>query len=783
MLDHKGYTIKHTYDLAARAMELIEGHLGLNIKVHGNDSDLLNKGQIFLFNHFARFETLIPPYILYRETKTYSRSVAHHSLFTANKKLGKILQENGVVPNNMPGLLPFLAAEILRGRKVVIFPEGSMIKDRRVMDESGELGIFSDSDDSFRKHHRGAAVLALVLDICKLRIKDLFKTNDTERIARWMQSLGFSSPEHLLEQAEKPTMIVPSTITFYPIRINDNFLTRTTELFSRFARDKKLPTQLLEELAVEGNIIFRDTDMDIRLGSPIMPKQKWHWWNIHLMRQYFLNVNSLDELFGLREVAKSWAESMLVRTIDKESRRIRDEYMQAIYAGITVNLSHLASTLIWQMLARGEKSISFSELHHALYFALKDLQQTTGVHLHRGLLWPDRYRGLIDGEGRDLHRFLDTCIQTGLLEKTETGYLFLDKLCAEYDFHRVRLENPLMVNVNEVAPIKAVGKAVAKALEKARKPLNGQELGNLLFDDELLSHARNKAYYSKKRFQEINSRETATRSGRPFLLTHRKPAGTGVLLVHGLLASPAELEEFGHKLHEQGYTVMGVRLAGHGTSPWDLHYRKWEDWLQSVQRGHTILSCLVEKIVIVGFSTGGALGLVFASHKPEKLSGLITVAAPYETHNRKTGFAPLVHGMNRLVSRVSGMDGLHLFRDHHPTYTDINYRSMPISALNELLELIRVMKKALPEVKVPVTVIQGDQDTVVKPEGAQMIFNGLSNSPRRHLHWIPGGKHDLITGDVGETHELILNFIKEVTTPVEIPREPTLEPTQEQIES
>ena len=43
----------------------------------------------------------------------------------------------GVVPNNEPGLLAFLAAEILRGRKVSVFPEGGMVKDRRILDENG----------------------------------------------------------------------------------------------------------------------------------------------------------------------------------------------------------------------------------------------------------------------------------------------------------------------------------------------------------------------------------------------------------------------------------------------------------------------------------------------------------------------------------------------------------------------------------------------------------------------------------------------------------------------
>ena len=83
-----------------------------------------------------------------------------------------------------------LAAEILRGRKVVMFPEGSMIKDRRILDSEGKFGIFSSTSKERRKHHRGAAVLALTLDIFKRRILDLHEKGDIQRIGRWVGAVG-----------------------------------------------------------------------------------------------------------------------------------------------------------------------------------------------------------------------------------------------------------------------------------------------------------------------------------------------------------------------------------------------------------------------------------------------------------------------------------------------------------------------------------------------------------------------------------------------------------------
>jgi hypothetical protein len=119
------------YQWCVRGFSLLRKRLGINIEVHAEDG-LIESGQIFLFNHFARFETIIPQYFIYKATRAYCRCVATHELFDGSDRFAKLLWGVGAVPNNHPGLLGFLAAEILRGRKVIIFPEGSMVKDRHI---------------------------------------------------------------------------------------------------------------------------------------------------------------------------------------------------------------------------------------------------------------------------------------------------------------------------------------------------------------------------------------------------------------------------------------------------------------------------------------------------------------------------------------------------------------------------------------------------------------------------------------------------------------------------
>jgi hypothetical protein len=324
-------------------------------------------------------------------------------------------------------------------------------------------------------------------------------------------------------------------------------------------------------------------------------------------------VTSLDDLFSLREdKVVSWSEKMLARCISKETYRIRQASMASMYAAITVNLSHLASYTITRLIARGVMEIKTDVFHRVLYLALKNLQAAPNIHLHRSLFWPDRYRGLLDGVSVELNRFLNTCRISGLLERSAQSYLFTDKLCEHQEFDDIRLENPLRVYANEVSPIREVQETVEAALEESRT-VSDMKLASFLFDDELRAHSWNKEHFTTPRYQDINVQETAGQSGAPFLLLPEKHVRKGVLLVHGFLASPAELAEYGHTLSAKGYAVLGVRLDGHGTSPWDLKARTWQQWLNSVRRGYRILSAFVDQVVIVGFSAGGVLSLMLAA--------------------------------------------------------------------------------------------------------------------------------------------------------------------------
>lgn len=742
-----------SYKWLERSFRFLESRIGININIHNNDNNLLQDGQIFLFNHFARFETVIPPYLIYKETGAYCRSITDHHLFNVSEGFTNFLAGGGAVPNNLPGLLPFLASEILKGRKVCIFPEGGMIKDRRVLDDEGKFRIFSKTSKQYRKHHRGGAILALTLDIFKRRIKDLFENGDTERIQHWCEALEIDDPEMLREQVYKPTLIVPATITFNPIRVDDNLITKSIDFFS-----KNVPDTLNEELTLEGNILLKDTDMDIRLGEAIEARKQWNWWDKYLLTKTFLRIDSLEHLFGLRRRAASWYEKIFAKFLAKESDAIRDRYMMDIYKGVTINISHVASEMISTLMDQGVKEVAKDEFHKALYLAIKLLQNDNEAHLHKTLNEPDHYKQLMTESCPELDRFLETCVKTELLEITDDTYKFLEKLLHDHDFDEVRLENPVLVCANEAKPIKGVQECVIDAIEKTIHA-DDHALAHHLFDDEIRLFNWNKEKFSKRHYKDINKKETAVENAAPYLMTHKKKAKTGVLLVHGFLSSPAELKAFGEKLHAEGHAVMGVRLSGHGTSPYDLNDRTWDEWLNSIRRGYRIISDFADEVVVVGFSAGGALSLLLASEKPKNLAGVACVSAPLFIQDKMFSLVPMMDTVNKVASFLPGVSGIMNFKDSNTSLPHINYQSIPIQALNQLHEMIQTLDMTLEDVEAPSLIIQGTDDPVVKHTSATHIFNNIGAEDKT-LHWVDSEKHSIITDDVGETHKLLLAFVK-----------------------
>ncbi len=737
------------YEWTVRTLGLLERVLRIHIRLHG-DASLLESGEIFLFNHFARFETFIPQYLIYRHTGAYCRSVAGGDFFRGPEALSRYLRSLGAVPNDWGDLLPFLAAEVLRGRKVVVFPEGGMVKDRRVLDEAGRYRVYSRTARERRKHHTGAAVVGLAVEGFKRAVRRAAERGEQGRLEHWAAALGLEGPGQLVERAARPTRIVPANITFYPIRISENFLQKGAELFHR-----GLSPRMSEELLIEGNLLLRDSDMDIRLADPLDVEEFLPWWDRWLVLRLAGEAATPGDL--VRAKGAGWVARVWRHRARRQAMRLRDGYMVAMYAAATVNLSHLASRVVFGFLDKGLTEVAAARFHRAVYLSVKRAQARPGLHLHPSVLDPARYRGLLDDGCPGLDQLVDTARRAGLLEREGDVYRFSEKLRQEHHIDEIRVENPLAVYANEVAPLAGVRRAVERALdEEARLP--GREWARLRFDDELRDHEVE--LRSVDRAQDPEREEPPKRPSEPFLLLPERPRRLAVVLLHGFSASPAEMRPFGERLAEGGYPVVGVRLAGHGTSPLAMERTTWEDWLASARRGFRIAALLTDRVAVVGFSAGGCLALCLAAEDPVALAGVAAVAAPVRVRDRGMRLVPLVHGANVVMGTLAGK-GVLRFHRTEPEHPDINYRHVPVRGLYQLGHLIGATQDRLDRVRCPVLLIQGSEDPTVDPESAEILYRGLPGKDKA-LVLIPSDRHGILLEDVGGTQERVLRFLRDL---------------------
>jgi esterase/lipase len=739
-----------TYDWSARVFRQVKRLLKVDFNLHG-DPDLIRHGAIFLFNHFARFETFIPQYLFYEAERVYCVSVASAEFFEEETLLSTLLRNVGVIPNDYPRLLPWLAEQILRGRKVVIFPEGGMVKDRRVLDQHGHYSIYSRASLDRRQHHTGAAVLALCLDIFKATVKRAIHADDHARLDAWAHALKLESREALISAVHQPTLIVPANITFYPLRVDEHIFTKTAEFLSQ-----GLSRRHAEELLIEGNILLRDTDMDIQLGRPIRTADCWHAWEAWMTERIGERIGSLDDTFAITRTPVHWDEQLLAGGMRRCVNAVRNAYMEEMYKAVTVNLSHLASTLIMLCLDRGQTEIGREDFHRALYLAVRHAQRLQGVHLHHGLKDPDEYRSLLTQNHPGLDEFLATAEKSRLVETRGDRLRFLPKLLKEHAFDEIRIENPVEVYANEVEPLSSVLRVVDRALAAAPK-LQPVDISNLCFTDELRSWRRDREEFGKPEHAAVNHLETLADAAGPFFLKPRKDNGSGVILVHELLACPAEMLGFGERLADLGYLALGVRLKGHGTSPHDLDRTRWEDWLDSVRRAYDTLKVRANRIYLVGAGVGGLLALRLAAESPERLAGVAAVGLPH----RFSASAPIVpllrstHILKRWISRRAGRP----FLEREPEYPRLAYRQVPVRSLYQLHELIAGQDKHWPKVRCPAFLAQSDEDPLLARDSTRRVYEALGSTGKlyRSIH---ARSHSPLVENLDGIQEDIIEFLR-----------------------
>ena len=706
---------ENTYLRTAKVLDFIIKFLNVNIRLHVADN-IIEKGDIFLFNHFSRFETFVPQYLFANKAKVFCRTIAAANLFDEGV-FGNYLASIGAIPHNYPDIINFLTKEINRGIKIVVFPEGAMIKDKSVVDRFGRFFIYSREKRSKRRPHTGAAVIALHVETCRFLYRLALEKNDENRIEFYSHCFSGNEKTGDPPVYTRPTQIIPATITFYPLRISDNFL----KFMAEHVGSKN--QRLIEEMAIEGNLITKNTDMDIHLNAPVN------------VRNFFTFIDKvfLKGLYRLKVepgFSTNQNSSFLIKLfitlyegrIRLLAKRLTNECMKIIYSHVTINLSHIASQMVFYIFLEKKLSqIEKKKFFTMLFCVIKEIQKENDLILHPQLKDPEHYGSLLEGENDSLNQFLSMAQEEGLITVTEDALSFSPKLLKKFEFDTIRIKNTPRVIYNEVKPIKQLEKIVARVVNDFTK-YEKNRLPEYFFDDDLTIYYHDKERFSGSDYKDINQRETKIHSGEPFFLKSRWVKGrkTGVLLIHGFPASPAEMKPLGEFLYGHGYTVYGVRLKGYGTSPYDLDQTPWEKSIESIEQGYKVLSLWCRDIIVVGFSVGAVIAMDMASKPRKNIQGVVSISASIEVEGMNNIALIFSAQMEKLVRLIPGVKSK--FIEWNTESPEINYRSVPLQKLADLKNYIEKVKEQLKAVSTPLLIIQATCDPIVKHRSAEFIF-------------------------------------------------------------
>ncbi|MFO7577837.1 MAG: alpha/beta fold hydrolase [Pelovirga sp.] len=206
----------------------------------------------------------------------------------------------------------------------------------------------------------------------------------------------------------------------------------------------------------------------------------------------------------------------------------------------------------------------------------------------------------------------------------------------------------------------------------------------------------------------------------PYLLQPHHPNGHGVVLIHGFGASPRELYPLGKTLQEHDFTVAGVRLPGHGTSPQDLKSRHATEWIDAACAGYQALSEHALRVSVGGLSTGALIALSLAARQPvEKL----LLLAPFMRLRHR--LAPLAGVLSPLFSYQN-----RIIAEHE---RDFYYPQRPLRGIAQINKLLRQMPRILPDISVPTLVLTSTGDATIAPGSAMQLYRQLG-SPDKQIH-------------------------------------------------
>jgi carboxylesterase len=240
---------------------------------------------------------------------------------------------------------------------------------------------------------------------------------------------------------------------------------------------------------------------------------------------------------------------------------------------------------------------------------------------------------------------------------------------------------------------------------------------------------------------------------RAFQLEGEQPAA---VLVHGFPGTPAEMRPLAEMLHQDGWTVHGLLLPGFGPEIATLSQRHRGEWIAAVNDALSALRQAGHRpLLLIGYSMGAAVSLS-ASAGDARPDGLVLLA-PFWWQARAwlrvagSALRPFLPGSFRPFRRanfanpqfrhaIAGfMPGLDL--EDPQVQQAVREIPIPLSLIEQVLEIGQDAYRAAPQITAPTLVVQGARDEVVRASQTRKLLAHFAARPQ--YREVPAA-HDLL---------------------------------------
>ena len=251
---------------------------------------------------------------------------------------------------------------------------------------------------------------------------------------------------------------------------------------------------------------------------------------------------------------------------------------------------------------------------------------------------------------------------------------------------------------------------------------------------------------------------------------------SAVVLLHGFPGTPAEMHPLATVLHEAGWTAYAPLLPGFGAQIETLPQRRYHEWVMAAREAVQTLRATHERVVLIGFSMGGAVALNTALEQPP--DGLILINPLTRMNNVLWRLLPILKHVFpqvrpfRLVkldfenpetrkSIMQFLPGANL--DDPSVRAQIREFAIPIAMFDQLRQVGDAAYRGASRLKVPTLVIQAMADTTVSPVMTRQLAARL---PAGAQFVEISGEHHVIKPEQegwAQTERLVLDFVHSVS--------------------